>query len=110
MCVFCEWLISQNSFIARQYAHMVLRFLTDFAASSGSQLTPSEPVHIVELGSGHGKFGFLFLRQLDALRSEYPTVAAQRIRYVLTDFTESNVRYWESHTSLREFVEHVFNR
>ncbi len=96
--------ITTNAFLARQYAHLCLQFIRDFAAAPGSALDADEPIYIVELGSGHGKLGFLFLRQLELLRSEYPTVRLEQLKYVMTDFTAVNVRYWETHTSLREYV------
>ncbi len=44
----------------------------------------AHPVHVVEMGSGHGKFGFLFVKQLEQLRAEFPTIAAVKIKYVMT--------------------------
>lgn len=63
----------------------------------------SQPVYIVEVGAGHGKFSFLMLRKLLALREFWPAGAS--ICYVMTDFTQRNVEFWAEHPSLKEFTD-----
>jgi hypothetical protein len=53
------------------------------------QLSPlvfntSHPVYILELGAGNGKFSFLFLKQLQQIRDEYPLIRDLRLIYVLS--------------------------
>lgn len=59
----------------------------DSAGDTFPSLDPSQPVYIVELGCGSGRFGYLFLiKLLDMLgRSVLQDVA---IKYIYTDFTE----------------------
>lgn len=102
--------ITSNPWIANAYAKVVLGWLRDGSATAAREpssfppLDLRHPVHIVELGCGSGRFGYLFLtRLLDLLgRSSLHHVP---IRYVMTDFTESTLDPLRDHPSLRPFVE-----
>lgn len=101
--------ITSNPWIANAYAKMVFGWLRDCSGTGASEssfppLDLRHPVHIVELGCGSGRFGYLFLtRLLDLLgRSSLHQVP---IRYVMTDFTESNLDPLRDHSSLRPFLE-----
>lgn len=92
--------LTSNPRIADAYAQVVLGWLRDCAPA----LDRGQPVHILELGCGSGRFGYLFLnRLLDLLgRSVLRDVA---VRYVLTDFTESTLDPLRSHPTLQRRVE-----
>jgi hypothetical protein len=91
---------TNNAFLARAYAEVVAGFLRDCAANGAD---PAEPVHVVELGAGSGRFGFLFLRALDALLGAGgPGVTAPR--YVMTDLAPANVRFFQGHEALRPWA------
>jgi len=92
--------ISTSPHIAAAYARVFFGFLRDWLPV----LDRSQPVYIVELGAGSGRLGFNFL---NALASFFDDSALRDVRftYVLTDFVENNVRFWEGHPSLRPFVE-----
>ncbi len=93
--------ITSNPWIADGYARVVLGWLRDGVAAG--TIDPAAPVHIVELGCGPGRFGYLFLhRLLDLLGRS--SLAHLRVRYVLTDFTESNLDVLRSHPSLQTLV------
>lgn len=92
--------VTCNSALAHAYARVFLGFLRDCWAS----LDPSEPLTVVELGAGSGRFAYLFLTALTDLLRRSPFAGA-KIRYVMTDFTETNLRFWRDHASLRPFVE-----
>src|SRR4051794_16708440 len=62
--------ITSSPFIADAYARVVFGFLRDCHAataqvknSSFAPLDSSQPVYIVELGSGPGRFAYLFLKR-----------------------------------------------
>ena len=61
------------------------------------------PVYILELGCGSGRFGFLFFdRLLDLLgRSSLCHVP---VRYVMTDFTESNLEPLRRHPAFEPWI------
>jgi hypothetical protein len=94
--------ITSNPWIADVYAQALLGWLRDGVAAG--TIAPGEPVHIVELGCGPGRFGYLFLRRLLDLLGR-SSLAHLRVRYVLTDFTESNLDVLRSHPSLQPLVE-----
>ena len=95
--------IANNSFLAAQYARLVVAFASDaLAASRSGQDNPAlVKINIVEIGAGHGKLGFLVLRRLLELKEYWPTGA--EFRYILTDITKRNVDFWKSHPDLQEF-------
>lgn len=90
-----------NAFIADAYARVVLGWLRDQVATG---VDPSQPVYLVELGAGSGRFAFLFLRRLLALiaRSSFPELS---ITYVMTDFSEPGIASWQAHPALKPWVE-----
>jgi tetratricopeptide (TPR) repeat protein len=102
--------ITSSPFIADAYARVVFGFLRDCRSAAGGggrtsvALDCGEPVYIVELGSGPGRFGYLFLKKfLGLLRGS--ALNGIRVRYLMTDFAERNLEYWRAHPWLRPFVE-----
>ena len=92
--------ITSSPFIADAYARVVMGFLRD----CNSSLNHNQPVHIIELGSGSGRFAYSFLKKFlnlhrNSVLNETP------IKYVMTDFTQSNLEYWRTHPSLLPFIE-----
>jgi tetratricopeptide (TPR) repeat protein len=103
--------ITTNPFIARAYARVVFGFIRDCraapSANENGDLSPldfSQPVYIIELGSGSGRLAFHFLKKFADLyrRSVLKDVP---FKYVMTDFAEQNIDYWRAHASLQPFVE-----
>jgi hypothetical protein len=100
--------ITNNPFIAEIYAGIVAGFLDDCIkhdpAQSGSlPLSAENPLRILELGAGTGKFSYLFLRKLtELLRAR--KLAPQVARYRMTDCSESLLADWQVNRYLAEFV------
>jgi tetratricopeptide repeat protein/putative S-adenosyl-L-methionine-dependent methyltransferase len=94
--------ITSNPWIADAYARVVLGWLRDGAAAGA--IDPGRPVHLIELGAGSGRFGYLFLRRLRDLLDR-SSLAHLRLRYVLTDFAESNVSALRCHPALRPLAQ-----
>ncbi|ETW04557.1 hypothetical protein, variant [Aphanomyces invadans] len=94
--------ITSNTFIAKRYVQVFVAYLRDAL----TQLDPTEPLYIVELGTGSGKFSFYFLQWLHdmeaVLNLSFPL---GQIRYVMTDFTDSNLKFWQTHPALAPFVQ-----
>ncbi|MDT4896884.1 MAG: hypothetical protein QOH25_1961 [Acidobacteriota bacterium] len=103
--------ITSNPPIAEAYAKVVFGFLRDCHAArhqtEGSSFPPvdsSQPIYIIELGSGHGRFSYLFIKRfLDIYRRS--VLKDIPVKYVMTDFVERNVEYWRAHPWLQPFVE-----
>ncbi len=92
--------VTSNPWMADSYAKVVLGWLRDLRP----ELDPSQPVHIVELGCGSGRFAYHFLVRFFDLLSR-SSLSEVPVRYVLTDFTDYNLDVLRSHSALQPFVE-----
>src|SRR5262249_17789097 len=97
--------ITSNPFIAEVYARIVAAFIDDCMghARRGRELSAENPLRIVELGAGTGKFAYLFLRKLTASLRE-AGIAPQAVRYRLTECSEDLLAFWRTNPCLAEFV------
>lgn len=92
--------ITSSPFIADAYARIVLGFVRDYAADRSAD----GPFYILELGSGPGRFAYLFLKRLLDLHRN-STLKQIPIKYVMTDLAERNLDYWRTNTRLQSLVE-----
>ena len=94
--------ITCNSFIGQSYAKVLHGFLRDSLLSK--TVDPSEPLYIIELGTGSGKFSFYMLKALEEMQTvcDFPL---NKIVYVMTDFTESNFLFWRDHPQLKRYFD-----
>ena len=90
--------VTSNPYMARSYADLIISFLRDRAASS----RPNEPIYIIELGAGHGKFSYNLLRQLDE-KWQSSSIPLPQFKYVITDFVEENIAFWINHPRLQPY-------
>ena len=88
--------ITTSPFTARAYARVVLGFLRDIDA----QVDGSQPVYILELGAGSGRFGFRFIKHLSRML-ERCSLRHKSFVYIMTDVSSSMVDYWQTHPNLR---------
>lgn len=93
--------ITSSAYIAEAYAEMVLAFVEDYF----ERLDLSEPLYIVEMATGTGRFSHLMLRELESKLSSFSKYKDLRFRYIMTDFTESNPNFWQQHDRLTAYVE-----
>jgi hypothetical protein len=93
-------MLSSNAYVARAYAKVLIAFLRDlFSARGPHAADPSEPVYIIEVGSGHGKLGFLLMEMIKEFSDAVPTCGTPSgypFVLVLTDVAEANVMDMES--------------
>ncbi|WP_256762031.1 SAM-dependent methyltransferase [Cohnella sp. WQ 127256] len=92
--------ITSNPMIAVAYAEMIFGFLQDRARSGNL----SEPITIVELGSGSGQLAFHVLKELSEL-IQFAGIELPSYRYILSDLAVKNIAFWQQHRSLIPFVE-----
>jgi tetratricopeptide (TPR) repeat protein len=78
-----------NPWVAAAYARVIAGFLRDQA------LDPAEPVYVLELGAGAGRFAHGLARELGER-------IAHEFVYVLTDFAESQLDDWARHPGLED--------
>jgi tetratricopeptide (TPR) repeat protein len=95
--------ITSNPFVARAYSRVVRGFVRDCLARR-VLIDHDQPMYIVELGAGSGRFAYQFLREFLASieRSRRNHV---KFQYVMTDFASPTIDYWKTHPSLEPFVE-----
>lgn len=98
--------ITNNPFIAGIYAEIVAGFMSDcmnLPPTDSRPLSPENPLRILELGAGTGKFSYLFLRKLTTLLQN-KRIAPQIVRYAMADCSESLLAEWRANRYLAEFV------
>jgi len=95
------YFVTNSVVIAETYADLLVAFLQDYAA----QLDVAEPVYLLELGAGIGRFGFLLLKELDRKLPYFPVLRDLKIKLVMTDFTDMPPSFWQKHERLKPFVE-----
>lgn len=97
--------ITCNAFIGKSYAKVLHGFLTD-SLKPGATLPVDmeQPLYIIELGAGSGKFSYFMLKALEEMKGVcgFPF---ERIIYVMTDFTESNFKFWQNHSALKPYFD-----
>ncbi len=86
-----------NTFIARAYAEVVLAYLHD--ASAAGMIDRREPVYLVELAAGLGRFAYQFVTSFRSLL-DASALRGLDVCYVMTDFTHASVAAWRAHPLL----------
>ncbi len=81
------------------YADVILGYLEDLERSGS--LDFEQPVCIVEMGGGSGRLAHYILRRLETFREQLPV----RLIYVLTDFTETNLKHWRENPKFAPYFE-----
>ncbi len=94
--------ITSNPFIANSYARLVLGFIRDWTRQYPD--SKNHPFYIMELGTGSGRFSYYFVKTLKKCL-ESAGMSDVTFCYVMSDFTKHNMQYWESHSTLKPFVE-----
>ena len=90
-----------NTYIAQCYVDMVMSYLRDLARTN--KLDRGAPVYIIELAAGIGAFANYFLHAIADLKQE-SSLRDIDIRYVMTDFTPTNLKATSEHPHLRPFA------
>lgn len=93
--------VTSNPFIARCCAQQVHGIFADLNTHG---IDSSQPIYIVELGAGCGRFAFHFLTEFLKRISGLRTVEGD-FCYVMTDHAEKTIEYWQQHDQLTPFVQ-----
>ncbi len=94
--------ITSNLHIAETYALNIMNYYRDLIRMGKQHV--GQPLYIIELGTGSGKFSFYILKRLEALRDRFLPPEA-KFCYIMSDFTESNIAFWQKQPQLRSYVE-----
>lgn len=94
--------ITSNPFIARTYARITLNFIRDWIEREPE--AQNHPFYIMEIGTGSGRFSYYFVKTLHEML-EIAKLSHLQVIHVMSDFTKSNVRYWEKHHALKPLID-----
>ena len=94
--------VTSNPYIAHSYATMSIQFIRDYTLKHPE--SKADTFYLIELGTGPGCFSFLMLKQIMRMRDRLG-MQDIKICYVMSDFTQSNLAFWQSNPSLTPFVE-----
>ena len=101
--------ITTGAHMAKMYASLVLKFALLACGDGEFQCDVGTPLYIVELGSGHGKLGFLILKHLESMRAELRSqkigIELPRFVFVMTDAVRDNIRSLQANAWLKPFVD-----
>lgn len=95
--------ISSNKNLAQSYANIIVAQINDWYAANPDSAKSKEPFYIVEIGTGHGKFGFYVLKCLQETLAQFDLPISQ-IKFVMTDIAEKNIASWQQHPSFAPWV------
>lgn len=90
--------ITSNPYMAETYAKLLLAFFGDRTAIGPQK----EPFYIVELGTGSGRFSYHLIKALLRLMP-HSQVKSIPFVYVMTDFVEDTLAFWDKHPRFQEF-------
>lgn len=94
--------VTSSPFHARQIARLLYTYINELAASG--QLDASEPVYMLDIGAGIGRFDVFMLRELLRLHREEAPLGHDFV-LVMTDLSPDNIANWRAHPQLQPFVE-----
>jgi SAM-dependent MidA family methyltransferase len=90
--------VTSNPRMAKTYAEIIFGFLSDVVQMNTDC---KEPVYIVELGTGSGRFSYHLLTALHRLNRS----SAAAFKYVMTDFVAETLNFWQEHPRLQPFFD-----
>eukprot|EP00941_MAST-03F_sp_MAST-3F-sp1_P004227 g4227.t1 len=110
--------ITTNPWIAHAYAKIVCGYLRDMIQrhnetkndkSKAEDEIPvfdfSQPLYLIEMGSGSGRFAFYFIRELRKLVASIPSLRRLTPCLVMTDFTQTLLDCWLNQAQLKPLFE-----
>jgi len=94
--------ITTNPYIANQYAKIVFGYCRDYISRGDTD--KSTTIYIMELASGVGRFTYTFLKRfLHIIKNS--SLKDLKFKYIVTDFSEKNIEYWQNHSFLKPYFE-----
>jgi tetratricopeptide (TPR) repeat protein len=93
--------VSSHPRLANSYAELVVALWRD---QQHVQSTAHEPIYLIELGAGSGRFAFHFLQRLTQLCRQ-ADISLENFCYVLTDIAEKNLTSWGQHPCFKPFFD-----
>jgi tetratricopeptide (TPR) repeat protein len=94
--------VTSNTFVANCYANLVASFFQDWIRKHPE--ASEKPFYILELGTGTGQLSFYVVKRLKEILSQLQLTKLKFV-YVMSDFTHSNIKFFQSHPQLQPFIE-----
>jgi len=94
--------ITTNPYIANQYAKTVFGYLRDYVARE--DVDKNTVIYIMELAAGVGRFTYTFLKRFLHM-IENSSLKDIKFKYIVTDFAERNIEYWQNHSFLTPYFQ-----
>lgn len=92
--------ITSNPVVGKTYAELVLAILRDLAFQGKTR----EIVYLVELGAGHGRLCYHFLKHFERFYRS-GALPLPPFRYILSDFADATIDFWREHPRFRPYID-----
>lgn len=92
--------ITSNPIVGKTYAELVFAFLRDLSLRGQH----TETVYLLELGAGHGRLCYHFFKYFETYY-EHSAIPLPPFCYILSDFTEANLTFWQAHPRLQPYLD-----
>lgn len=94
--------ITTNPYIANLYAKTVFGYCRDYVTRN--DIDKNSTIYIMELASGVGRFTYTFLKRFLHI-IENSSQKGLKFKYIVTDFSEKNIDYWQNHSFLKPYFD-----
>lgn len=94
--------VTSNNYFSNEISKIIQRYI--FEGLIQNVINPQEPIYIIELGTGAGQFSYKCIKEFQE-NSKHFEAWQLDIRYVMTDFTESNIKFWNSNAQFKSLVD-----
>lgn len=94
--------VTTNPYIANLYAKTVFGYCRDYITRN--DIDKNSTIYIMELASGVGRFTYTFLKRFISM-IENSTLRGLKFKYIVTDFSEKNIEYWQNHSFLKPYFD-----
>lgn len=95
--------VTCNPVVATAYARVVFGYLRDLVRESRLGFDATQPLHVLELGAGSGRFAYHFLKKFVPML-QHSVLSHLRVRVVMSDFSARNIAFWKQHPMLQDYV------
>ena len=94
--------ITTNPYIATLYAKTIFGYCRDYVTRT--DIDKNSTIYIMELASGVGRFTYTFLKRFLHI-VENSALKGLKFKYIVTDFSEKNIEYWQNHSFLKPYFD-----
>jgi hypothetical protein len=95
--------VTCNPVVATAYARVVFGYLRDLVRESPLGFDATQPLHVLELGAGSGRFTYHFLKKFVPMLQR-SALSHLRVKVVMSDFSARNIAFWKQHPMLQDYV------